>query len=242
MIRVLIADDEAPARARMRRLLAAHSEVEVCGEAATGASAIAEAERLKPDAIFLDIQMPEATGLEVAASLKPPAPRIVFVTAYDQHAVEAFRLHAIDYLLKPVTPERLAESVRRLGEERRAQSLPRVSRLLVKCGGHKTVVDCSDVECIISEGGHSRMFGRRPDGSSFDYYLDLTLNDLDTRLDAAQFARVSRSAIVRLTAVEQLRPEPRSGGAVVLRGGRTIEVSRRRWSELVEAAGCARRD
>jgi DNA-binding LytR/AlgR family response regulator len=103
------------------------------------------------------------------------------------------------------------------------------------------VVDCGEVECIVSEGGNSRMFGRRPDGSVFDYYLDLTLNDLDARLDAAQFARVSRAAIVRIAAVEQLRPEPRSGGEAVLRGGRTIGVSRRRWSALVEAAGYARR-
>jgi two-component system LytT family response regulator len=235
MIRVLIADDEAPARARLRRLLAAHPEVEVCGEAETGWSTLAEAERLRPDAIFLDIQMPEATGIEVAASLKPPRPRIVFVTAWDHHAVEAFRLNAADYLLKPVEPERLAESVKRLSERRREQALPGVRRLLVKCGGHATVVDCDEVDCITSEDGNTRLFGRKADGAVYDYYLDLTLNHLEERLDPARFARVSRSAIVRLAAVEQIRPMPRAGGLAVVRGGRTLDVSRRRWAALVEA-------
>lgn len=235
MMRVLIADDEAPARARLRRLLAAHSDVEVCGEAGTGWSTLAEAERLRPDAILLDIQMPEATGMEVAASLKPPAPRIIFVTAYDRYAVEAFRLHALDYLLKPVTAEQLAEAVERLKRERPAQELPRVSRLLVKCGGHVRVVDCGQTECFISEGGETRVFGRGAGGAAFDFYLDLTLNQLETRLDPAGFVRVSRTAILRVSEVRKLQPEPRAGGVAVLSSGRAVGVSRRRWAALVEA-------
>ncbi len=113
-MRVLIVDDEAPARARLRRLLGAATDVDVVGEAADGAQALALAETLCPDALFLDVQMPEVNGFDVAASLPDGGPALVFVTAYDRYALQAFDTHAVDYLLKPVAPEKLERALQRL--------------------------------------------------------------------------------------------------------------------------------
>ncbi len=113
MIRALLVDDEEPARDRLRRLLEAHTEVQVVAEAADGLDAVDKIERLKPDLVFLDVQMPGRTGLEVAALIPPPRPDIVFCTAFDQYAINAFELNAVDYLLKPVNRNRLARSVER---------------------------------------------------------------------------------------------------------------------------------
>lgn len=113
MIRTLLVDDEEPARERLRRLLKAHAEVNVVDEAADGFEAVEKIQRLRPDLVFLDVQMPGRTGIEVAASIQPPRPDIVFCTAFDQYAIDAFELHAVDYLLKPVNRNRLARSVER---------------------------------------------------------------------------------------------------------------------------------
>jgi sigma-B regulation protein RsbU (phosphoserine phosphatase) len=117
MIRALIVDDEAPARDRLRRLLDEIADVEVAGEAADGEQAMQEIARLTPDLVFLDIQMPALSGLDVAARLQPPRPRIVFCTAYDHFAIDAFELHAVDYLLKPVNRDRLVRTIDRIGGE-----------------------------------------------------------------------------------------------------------------------------
>ncbi len=235
MIRALIADDEAPARRRLRRLLEAHPGIEVCGEAASGPETLLMVAQLRPAVIFLDIEMPGATGIEVAASLPAPAPRIIFVTAWDHYAVEAFRLHALDYVLKPVAPERLAESIRRLDAEPPASTLPFVQRLLVRSGDHCIVVACSEIVCFTSAQGHTRLYGQRPGGGQFDYYLDLTLNELEARIDPLAFIRVSRSALLGFSAITAIRPIPPSGGEAELSDGRVFAVSRRRWPELVKA-------
>jgi two-component system LytT family response regulator len=237
MIRVLIADDEAPARRRLRRLIEAHPEIAVCGEAATGTEALMMSAKLKPAAVFLDIEMPGATGVEVAASMPAPAPRIIFVTAYDQYAVEAFRLHALDYLLKPVEPERLAESIERLKSDAPQPRLPCVERLLVRSGERCVVVAADEIECFTSEAGHTRLWGRKRDCTAFDYYIELTLNELESRLDAKEFIRVSRAALVRVAAIESARAVETAGGELRLRDGRVLAVSRRRWTEVVRAIG-----
>src|SRR5205085_6718540 len=108
VIRVLIADDEVPARARLRQMLASHTDIEVAGEAETGVEAMELAVQLKPDLILLDIQMPGCSGLDVATCLPQPRPHVIFCTAFDQHAVDAFELHAVDYLLKPISRTRLS--------------------------------------------------------------------------------------------------------------------------------------
>ena len=135
MIRVLLVDDEAPARSRLRRLLGDHDDFEVVGEAADGPEALERVASLEPDVVFLDIQMPGATGLEVARTLTPPRPHVVFCTAYDQHAIDAFELHAIDYLMKPASRQRLDKALERLrqrvAEERDASDAAATQRRLL---------------------------------------------------------------------------------------------------------------
>src|SRR5262245_16405140 len=121
-LRALLIDDEAPARERLRQLLSSFPDLEIAGEAADGQEAIEMIEALKPDVLFLDIQMPGCGGMEVAASLAAPRPRIVFCTAFEEYGVDAFELHAVDYLLKPVSRARIAEAVERL------RSLPAAGR------------------------------------------------------------------------------------------------------------------
>jgi len=240
MIRALLVDDEAPARERLRQLLAPFEDVEIVGEAEDGEQAIEEVLRLAPDVIFLDIQMPGCGGMEVAASLPSPRPRIVFCTAYEQYAVDAFELHAVDYLLKPVSRARIKEAVERLrslppaGQE---ASLDRASqsagawpaRFLAKTGTHYRVVPCGDVICFASEDGLTKL-----QTAEAAYWMQPALNDLERRLDPSRYFRISRAAIVSLDAVRDVHPMPGGNGEVTLKNGAKLEVSRRRLGPLME--------
>jgi len=239
VIHTLIADDEAPARARLRQLLASHSDVEIVGEAETGVQAMELAGRLKPDLILLDIQMPGCTGLDIASSLRAPRPLIVFCTAYDEHAVDAFELAAVDYLLKPISRARLAHALDRVrtsapdhGEiplDRAVRSQPaRTARFLVRNGPSYLVVHESRVLFFASEGGLTSLV---TDGAS--YWMDPTLNELERRLAPARFFRVSRSALISLYAVAEVHPLPGGSGEVVLKSGQRLEVARRRFRDLL---------
>src|SRR5271169_5614415 len=132
MIRVLIVDDEAPARSRLARMLADFKDLEVVGEASNGLEALQSAESLKPDLAFLDIEMPELNGLEVAETWAGKGPTVVFVTAYSEHALKAFELSALDYLVKPVAPERLAETVERIKKRKSGPDLTHLHQLVSK--------------------------------------------------------------------------------------------------------------
>jgi two-component system LytT family response regulator len=234
VIHVLIVDDERPARERLRRLLSAHEDVQVVGEAVDGPSALVASRQSRPDLLLLDIDLPGCRGTEVAASLPSPGPRVVFVTAWDHYAVEAFELHALDYLLKPVTRERLASTLQRVresaapGDPRR---LPATKRLLVRVGDGYRVIDQADIFFLTSEEKLTRLFT-----ADRDYYLDPSLNDLEHRLDPERFFRVSRSAIVRIDAILELSGTA-SGGVAQLRNGREFDVSRRRYPGLLAALG-----
>jgi two-component system LytT family response regulator len=234
MIRCLLVDDERPARDRLRALLAAHEDVEVVGEAADGAEAVERVTALRPDLVFLDIQMPGATGLEVAASLAAPRPRIVFCTAFDAHAVDAFELQALDYLLKPVSRARLAGTLARVREvpaahaEAALAGTPRVLRFLARSGTRWLVLAAEEVSSFTSEGGLTlvRAGGRTA-------WMQPSLQDLEARLDPAAFVRVSRSALVQLSQIAEVVPQPTGGGEVVLRDGTRLPVSRRRLPDLL---------
>jgi two-component system LytT family response regulator len=245
VIRTLIADDEMPARARLRQLLAAHPDVEIAGEAATGTQTMELSGQLKPDLLLLDVQMPGCTGIDVAACLAAPRPHIVFCTAFEEHAVDAFELAAVDYLLKPVSRARLAqalERVRVLGGTRPEEVLDeavrsqrnRPARFLVKHADGFVVVGESRVLFFASEGGLTRLIG-----DTERYWMDPTLNELEQRLDPMRFFRVSRAALINLSAVTELHPLPGGSGEVLLKNGQKLEVSRRRFRDLFEALGGA---
>jgi two-component system, LytTR family, response regulator len=243
MIRALVVDDEDIARERLRQLLRSIAGVEVIGEAADGEEAIQKTLELQPGLLLLDIQMPGLSGLEVAACLPRPRPKIVFCTAFDSFAVKAFELQAMDYLLKPVSPHRLALAIDKIRQraprdadddvDRLTRAVPGANaRLLARCGGRYKVVPQRDAVYFSSEGGLTRLHTR-----DRAYVLDPTLGDLDACLDAALFFRLSRAAIVNLDSVTEVRPLVGGTADVVLNNGATLEVSRRRVRELLERLG-----
>lgn len=243
MIRALLVDDEDIARERLRQLLSSITDLEVVGEAADGEDAIQKTLELRPDLLLLDIQMPGVSGLEVAACLPRPRPKIVFCTAFDTYAVRAFELHAMDYLLKPVSPHRLALAIDRIRQrapsdadadvDRLTRAVPGASaRLLARCGGRYKVIPQRDVVYFSSEGGLTRLHTR-----DRAYVLEPTLGDLEERLDTALFFRLSRAVIVNLDAVTEVRPLVGGTADAVLNNGATLEVSRRRVRELLERLG-----
>ncbi len=243
MIRALIVDDEAPARVRLRQMLGSHTDIEIAGEAETGVQAMEMAAALKPDLILLDIQMPGCTGIDVAACLPQPRPRIVFCTAYDQYAVDAFELNAVDYLLKPISRVRLAQALDRMRALPAADHEPALdrtmrsprlgpARFLVKNAARYVVVGEAKVLYFCSEGGLTRLVS-----ADNQYWMDPTLNELEQRLDPSRFFRVSRAALINLNAVAEVFPLPGGSGEVLLKNGQRLEVSRRRVRELLEALG-----
>jgi len=240
-IRTLLVDDEQLARERLRQLLQPFVDVEIVGEAGDGEEAIAKITELGPELVFLDIQMPGCSGLEVAASLSSPRPKIVFCTAYDEYAVDAFELHAVDYLLKPVNRARLEKAVARVREAaeddaERERSLDRAGqaagarpgRFLARRGGRFFVLPQNEVLYFASEGGQTKLQTRER-----HYWMQPTLGDLEQRLDPDGFFRVSRAAIVNLDAVREVLPLAGGQGEVLLVDDSRVEVSRRRFRDLI---------
>jgi two-component system LytT family response regulator len=237
VLRVMIVDDEAPARVRLRQMLAAHPGVEIVAEAETGIEAMEKTAECKPDLLLLDIQMPGSTGIDVAASLPEPRPSIVFCTAYDQHAVDAFELHAVDYLLKPISRARLAQAldrVRSLSTMERDSALNKVTRaparFLVKSASHYVVISEARVLYFESEDGLTRLVTEKE-----KFWMDPTLNELEERLQSSRFFRISRAAIINLNAVGEVHPLPGGSGEVLMKNAARLEVSRRRFREVLEA-------
>lgn len=237
-VRALIVDDEAPARGRLRQILAERSDVEVVGEAEDGVEALERIQALAPDVVFLDIQMPGCSGLDVAASLGQPRPAIIFCTAFDQHAVDAFELRATDYLLKPVTRARLDAALARLtpaaaGDDAAAAgdaALPgSPARFLARRGARFHVVPVADVVAFSFDDGQTRLHT-----ATDQLWMQPTLAQLLRRLDPAQFTQVSRAVVVRLDAVREAKPNTDGTGQIVLSNGTVVEVSRRRWRPLLD--------
>jgi two-component system LytT family response regulator len=221
-MRVLIVDDEAPARARLRRLLAALPQVEVAGEASDGAMALQMAAQLNPDALFLDVQMPEVSGLDVAASLPDPGPAVVFVTAYDQYALQAFEADAIDYLLKPVEPQRLARAVAKLqareAGHRSSGGVP--AQLLITDRGRTHVVPCRGIEWLEAADNYVTVHA-----GSRALLMRRTLAGLLADLGEG-FVRTHRSAAVALAQVAEVLPRDKGDATLRLRSGVEVPCSR----------------
>lgn len=235
MIRVLIADDEAPARGKLERWVAEQPDMQVAGYAEDGLAAAQGIEQLHPDVALLDIQMPGLSGLEVAAQLEESsAPLIVFVTAFDEHAVKAFELNAVDYLLKPYDKDRLLRALQRVrerlggGEGRsaavamaRAQTASS-ERLLVPDGERLQLIDTTSIEWLEADDNyvHVHTAARR-------YLLRRTLQDLLLQLGGERFVRIHKSAAVNLSAIAALTPLFKGDYEVELRNGRGLRLSRR---------------
>jgi DNA-binding LytR/AlgR family response regulator len=241
MIRTVLVDDEQPARERLRQLLGAHSDIEVVGEAEDGLQAAERIAELAPDLVLLDIQMPGASGLDVAASLGPPRPAVIFCTAYDQYAVDAFELSAIDYLLKPVNRARLAAALDRVRQNTAMRERDRAidtvtrsgglapTRFLARRGARFRVVPVQDVVAFTFVEGVTHLLTATEELS-----MQPTLAALARRLDPAQFFQVGRAAIIRLDAIREAKPFTDGTGEIVLANGQTLVVARRRWRALLE--------
>jgi two-component system LytT family response regulator len=231
-MKALVVDDEPLARRELRRLLAAFPNVQVVGEAGNIDEARERIDALCPDVVFLDIQMPGGTGFDLLAQLDR-VPRIVFTTAYDQYAVKAFEVNALDYLLKPVEPERLATAIRKIQEssprDTPATGAAPLEQLFIKDGPRCWFVPLRQVSLMTSEGNYVRLhWGKeRP-------LLGRSLSSLEQKLDSKQFFRANRAQIVNLEFIQQV--ESGEGGRlyVQLRDGPEVEVSRRQARELKE--------
>lgn len=227
-LRLLIVDDEPPARARLRRLLAARPDVQVIGEAGDGATALTMVESLAPDALLLDLQMPEVSGLDVAASLPDDGPAVVFVTAFEQYALQAFDAAAVDYLLKPVDPARLARALERLRRQRPAvPAAP--TRLLVPQAGRTTVLRVADIEWLQAADNYVELHGQ-----GRQCLLRRTLSGLLGDLGPA-FVRIHRARAVALAQVAAVHVMPKGDAEVQMRGGTALRCSRAYRAALVQA-------
>ena len=235
MIRAVIADDEAPAREKLERLVAEQPDMSVVGSAEDGLTAAQCIEQLRPDVVFLDIQMPILSGLQVAAQLEPSsAPQIVFVTAFDEHAVKAFDLNAVDYLLKPYDQERFARTVQRVRERLRAHEsgatavamgragAPTCERLLVPDGERLQLIDAAAVEWLEADDNYVHVHT-----ASRSYLLRRTLRDLLSQLGEPRFVRIHRSSAVNVRSIESLTPLFKGDYEIQLHNGRMLRLSRR---------------
>ncbi len=227
-MRALIVDDERLARMELRRLLGAHPEVEIVGEAANVAEAKALVDKLAPDLLLLDIQMPDGSGFDLLQGLEDP-PEVVFTTAFDHYAVNAFTANALDYLLKPIAPERLAAALHKVGARTTAgePALQRGSRIFIKDGERCWFVRLEAIRLFESEGNYARVY--------FDTHRPLllrSLNQLEQRLDPGQFVRASRRYIVNLDCVADVGPSASGGLTLTLNDGAKVEMSRRRSAEF----------
>jgi two-component system LytT family response regulator len=251
-LRVVVADDERPARSFLMSLLRGYDDVEVVGEAATGTESVELIERLAPDLALLDLQMPELDGLGVVRLVRrDKLPLVAFVTAYDEYAVRAFEMNAVDYLLKPVEGARLRQTINRALErlehgEMRPAEVDRVRlaasdyaahaptallrRIPVRKKDDIFLVPVGQVVSVVADGEllHIQTINNER------YTITFRLKDLEARLDPAQFVRLSRGTIVNVTAIQRITPMPGGVYVLVLHNGQQHQVSRLRARVLRE--------
>ena len=250
-IRALVVDDEPLARAMIREMLESDSEAEIIAECANGREAVDAIKSSAPDVVFLDIQMPEIGGFEVLESLDADShPYVIFVTAYDQYAVRAFEVHALDYLLKPFDRERFDGAWQRAKSQikvdrtnRRDQDIialleelkagPRyLERLVIKNGGRVFFLHVQDVYCIEAEGNYVRVYDHQK-----GYLLRETISSLEEQLDPKQFLRIHRSAIVKIDRIKEMQPWFHGEYRIIMENGKQLALSRNYRSNLQEAVG-----
>jgi two-component system, LytTR family, response regulator len=248
-IRTLIVDDEPLARRRIRRMLARHPEVDVIGECANGREAIAAIQTQQPALVFLDVQMPEVDGFAVLAAIgADEMPLIIFVTAYDQYALRAFEVYALDYVLKPFDRRRFDNALQRakarmlsersdvseralaLLEELRAQQ-SHLERMVIKAGGRAFFLKTEEIDWVEAEGKYVRLHVGKE-----SYLVREAISQIEAQLDPKRFLRIHRSTIVNLDRVRELQPWFHNDYRVILRDGTELMLSRscrKRLSELL---------
>jgi len=241
-IRIIIVDDEAPARTRLRQLLKQEPDFSLVGECSNGAQALETIQRARPDLVFLDVQMPRLNGLEVCQALMATGrslPMVIFVTAYDDYALKAFEVHAVDYLLKPFDRDRFTQALNHARHQlARARPNPvevrleavlhelapaskKSARLLLKENGRITFVRSETINWIEADGNYVRLHAG--DG---EHYIRETLARLESQLSSDKFIRISRSVIVNLDRVKELQPLFYGDYSVVLEDGSRLNMSR----------------
>jgi two-component system LytT family response regulator len=240
MIRAVVVDDEPLAREGLKLHLAREKDVSVVGEAGEGRRAAATISSLKPDLVFLDVQMPGLDGFQVVEAVAPTyLPTIVFVTAYDEYAIKAFEVHAIDYLLKPFTPERFATALRKARDEisargsqdsrrrllemiaDRAGAAAHLQRFVIKSGEGYRLVPAADVASFEAQGNYVRL-----KTGSGHHLLRITMAELEKRLDPKRFARIHRSTMVNIDRIKEITPAWHGDFEVLLTDGQKLRLSR----------------
>ncbi|MBL8123691.1 MAG: response regulator transcription factor [Blastocatellia bacterium] len=244
----MIIDDEPLARERVKRFLRDEDEIEIIGECSNGVDAVGAIKEKKPDLVFLDIQMPEKNGFEVIRSLSGKyLPTVVFVTAYDQYALQAFDVHALDYLLKPFTRERLHRAVMRAREQIDGKRFGRIDerltsliadlktekkyleRLVVKTTGRVFFLKSDEIDWIEAAGNYVKLHVGRE-----THMIRETMNGIETKLDPDRFLRIHRSTVVHIDRIKELHPMFSGDYAVILRDGTELALSRNYRERFVE--------
>lgn len=239
MQKAIIIDDERLARAELKKLLLEFPSIEVIGEAANAKEGIEKIENLSPDLIFLDIQMPGKTGFDMLTELDS-APHVIFTTAYDEYALKAFEVNALDYLMKPIEPRRLADALQKLQqvEEKELANavagfnrsiLTEQDQVFVKDGERCWFVKLGDVRMFESVGNYAKVFF-----STYKPLILKSLNSLEERLDEKVFFRANRKHIVNMRMIEKIEPYFNGGLLLEIRGGEKVEVSRRQAVKFKE--------
>jgi two-component system LytT family response regulator len=231
-MKAIIIDDERLARQELKNLLATHKEIEIIAECSDAIQAKEKINELKPDVIFCDIQMPGKTGLELVEEISG-AVDVVFITAYDEHAIKAFELNAFDYLLKPVQPQRLAETIKKLSIKETSNKSDNNSPLtindmvFIKDGEKCWFVKLSDIRLFESEGNYVRVYFE-----TFRPLILRSLNSLESRLNEKEFFRASRKHIINLNFIASVESWFNGGLNVKLKDGKEVEISRRQAVKL----------
>jgi two-component system LytT family response regulator len=246
-LRAIVVDDEPAARALLCEYLAAHPEVAIVAECADGFAAVKAIADLAPDLVFLDVQMPKLSGFEVLELLEAP-PAVVFITAYEEHALKAFEVHAVDYLLKPFPPERLAEALARVAERlgpegsgqppalaglartaRAARGRPFLDRLMVREGSRIQVIPVERLDYAEAQDDYVLL---KSDGAK--HRKQQTLAELAAELDPARFVRIHRSFLLNLDRLERLELYAKDSRVAILADGTRLPVSRPGYARLRE--------
>jgi two-component system, LytTR family, response regulator len=237
-MKALIIDDERLARKELISLLSSYDEIEIMGEAVDADDALEKIAQLNPDVIFLDIQMPGKTGFDLLEMLET-TPKVIFTTAYDEYALKAFQVNALDYLLKPIQAERLRESIVKLKKEKMegieepqnpgAKKLGLTDQVFVKDGEKCWFVKLEKIRLFESDGNYIKIYF-----DTFRPMIHKSLNSLDDRLDENVFFRASRKHIINLNWIDIIEPWFNGGLMIKLKGGEKVEVSRRQAAKFKE--------